>query len=1130
LAFGQIGNATLSGAVEDASHGAIPGAEIIVTNTATGVVKTTMTTMAGFYVMPNLIPGTYTLVVTAKGFEPKRLADIRLNVDQQASIDVQLQVGSETQEVTVTGGATPLLDTVDASVGTVVQSQQVRDLPLNGRYFTQLLELSAGSVRATHTSTYGSLNGNANPVTAGSQRNGMPAFDINGQDAQWNYYRLDGIENNERDFGGASLPISVDAIQEFKVQTANFSAEYGRSPVQVDVVTRSGTNQIHGTLFEFLRNDAVDAAQWALTGPHVKNLLKRNQFGGNIGGPIKKDRLFFFFSYDSTREVFSQPTVTTVPSVDMRNGIFPAGDIIFDPLSQQPFENNRIPQSRWNAISTKVIPFMPVPNLPGTQNTTPGGLALAPTNNYYFDPKRVININQPNVRVDYSLSAKDSFFGRYTYSPILRQGDGPLATNINGSIIFGEKAHFGGSNLSVGWFHNFSPYIINELRGGFSTNPQDFAIYDSTDYAAQLGIKPYLEPDATPGFPNFAIGSVTLGSGTYRPDRVGEKNLHLADTVTLIHAAHTIRAGGDIRRTIANTFNTEYSKGYFAFNGAQTRDRNFPTISATFCPGQTNPTGCNAGNAWADFLLGYLSQAEKGNPVPPINKYYSNWAGFVNDSWRLRQNLTISLGLRYEYQTRSHGDPPYYSNPIIKNGEFTGVVAVANDSSGKISSAVKASQLALEPQGSVITCREAGLPDNCWISDKNGWQPRVGVAWQVASNTVIRAGGGIFIGSLNGDEISEACESYPLVYTPTTPIYTSPPAGNAAPPLSLASNPFSGTNSAPTWITCGLPGRKLPSMYQWNLTVERQFGANTTLSVGYVANLSRHLDTNQMGQSVKYNIPQPVGVVLAPGQVQRVAFPNFGTIPMYETRGSASYESLQTTLRHNLSHGLSFIVTYSYSKNLEYVPWLSDSLNINIDRGPWGNDLRHNVVISPIWQLPFGKGRHWAPSNRVIDKLIGGWEANTIISVHGGFPFTPTLSPDVDLLHQNGTVTQNRPDRICNGSLSNPSPFQWFNPSCFTMPVEPTTPGAALRPGTSGFGILRGPGTFAQDLGLSKITALKERASLEFRTDFFNIFNHPVLGLPNPGINPAANPATEGMIIAADSLPRIIQFALKLHF
>jgi Carboxypeptidase regulatory-like domain/TonB-dependent Receptor Plug Domain len=698
-AFGQSGNATLNGTVSDATGAVVPGAHVTVTNTATGVSKTVDTTSAGLYVVTALIPGAYNVEIRASGFKTEEVNDVRLVIDEVARVDAHLEVGVATQKLTVIGEGAGLLQATESSVGFVVQSQQVTDLPLNGRYFTQLLQLSPG----------------ANAI--GFQRNQMPMFNVNGVDNTMIFFRLDGIENNEREFGGANIPVSIDAIQEVKVQTSNFSAEYGRSPIQVDVAVKSGTNQIHGTAFEFLRNNDLDAPVWSYTGPHTTNLLKRNQFGGMFGGPIKKDKLFYLFSYDGTRERFSQPQTLTVPSNDMRNGVFPAGTIIFDPLSQSPFPDNTIPQSRWNSISAKVLPFLPAPNLAGLANINAAGFALAPSNNYYYNPFRNQTINQYTGRVDYNQSEKNTYFGRYTYATNLRLGQGPLATNVQSALNGVESANIGGQNLSGAWNRTISPTTLNELRGGFSTDPQDYAKADNSDYASQFGIKQFLQSNAYPGFPHFIIGSINLGSGDYRPLKVAEKNFQVSDTVSLIRGSHNLRIGGDFRRTILETTNNQLSTGRFTFNGVQTRDRAHPAGTTT-CPGGTNSSACGAGDAMADFLLGYLARASDGTPIPDITKYFSNWAGFVNDTWNITKSLTLTIGLRYEYQTRFHTDPPFYTQPVISNGEFTGKVALATGSSGKLPSNISALALGLEPAGTVVSCRSIGLPDNCLVSQK----------------------------------------------------------------------------------------------------------------------------------------------------------------------------------------------------------------------------------------------------------------------------------------------------------------------------------------------------------------------------------------------------------------------------
>ncbi len=1112
-AFAQSDNAQLNGTITDATGAVLTNAQVTVTNLATGVARNVVTNASGLYVVTNLIPGTYTIEVKAAGFRTEIVKDIQLVIDQVSRVDIKLEVGAANQEVTVTGEAAALLQTSEASVGFVVQSQQVTDLPLNGRYFTQLLQLSPGS------------------TSIGFQRNQMPAFQVNGVDSTMIFYRMDGIENNEREFGGANIPVSVDAIQEVKVQTANFSAEYGRSPIQVDVAVKSGTNQIHGTLFEFIRNEDLDSPVWTSNGPHTRNNLKRNQFGGMVGGPIRKDKLFYLFSFDATRERFSQPQTLTTPSADERNGVFPAGTLIFDPLSQLPFPDNTIPQARWNAIDTKVLAYLPAPNLPGLTNRNGSGLALAPSNNFYYNPFRDQNINQYTGRIDWAQSEKNSFFGRYTYSSNQLLGEGPLATNVQSAVNGVENAQLGGQNASGAWTRNISPVTLNELRGGISTDPQNYAHADPTDYAAQFGLKQFLQPNSYTGFPHFTINGINLGSGEYRPLKVGEKNIQISDTMTLIRGSHNLRFGLDVRRTILNTTNNQLSTGRFSFTGVQTRDRAHPG-GTTNCPGNSSATSCGAGDGMADFLLGFPSQVADGTPIPPVDKYFANWSGFFNDTWNVSKKLTLTLGLRYEYQTRFHTNPYFYTDPVIQNYEFTGKVALATGPDGKLPN-ISGAALALEPPGTVVSCISIGLPDNCLISQKRNFQPRLGFAYRLDSKTVLRGGGGIFTGSFNGDDDTESCQSWPLVITQISQNYTSPPAGSSPPPFSM-NNPFNGTvPSAPSYANCAPPGRKLPISYQWNFSVQREVGFNTALTVSYVGNGTRHLDNgNGQAHLEVYNVPSPWGVVLAPGQVQTRAFPTFGAVDQHDTNDSSNYEALQVKAEHRFSHGLTFSASYSFSKTIVTQNWLADPRNAKLDRGPSNYDIRDSMTFSPVYMLPFGRGQHFLSNpNRVVGAILGGWTVSGIITYRTGLPFTPTLS-GLDELNLSGLTGQNRPDRICSGNLPNPTASQWFNSSCFTPPVEPTTPGATLRIGNSGVNILNGPHWFSFDAGLAKTFHIKERFALDFRTEAFNVLNHPILGLPATALNlfATSTPQTRITSTAANTFPRIMQFAMKLHF
>jgi hypothetical protein len=979
------------------------------------------------------------------------------------------------------------------------------------------------------------LSNAGNPLSTGDERNGQPAFDIAGQNGTATYFRLDGLENNERSFGGQNISLSVDAVQEFKVQTSNFSAEFGRSSAQVDVVSRSGTNEFHGTLFEFVRNDVFDAAQWVFNGDNAKNNLKRNQFGGVFGGPIKKNKLFFFFSSDETRQVYVDPFLETVPTMAMRQGTFPAGDIIFNPATQQPFANNQIVSTSWNSISNAILPYVPMPNRAGIAQTSSGGLALPPIDDYFYTPSKTQNINQFSGRVDFTQSQKNNYFARYTYNYDHIIGDGPLATNLNGSIIGSEIANLGGTNLTGGWTHIFSSNKINQVFGGVSTDPQDYAKGDTTNYAQMFGLSGQLFPNAYPGFPTISISPMTLGSGNNRPLQAQETDFEGADYMTIIHGAHSFRLGGDARRVLMLTMNNQDSTGVFTFNGVQTRDRNFPSVGSTYCPGSASPTSCNAGNGFADFLLGDVDGDTRGTPIQPIHKYYSNYAVFVNDTWRMRPTFTLDIGLRYEYETRNHASPPFDSQPIFGYGQpfaagtgfgFTGMIAVANESNGSPSPLIISGAPALIP-GSVETCRQAGLPDNCAVSQKNAWQPRLGFAWQVRPSTVLRGGAGIYFGSFFGDSDLETNESFPIVLTESVATFTSAPSGTNPPPINF-SNSFGGAVLAkPTYTQSSLPLRQLPQIYEGNLTVQQALGNSMAISVGYVGSLSRHEDQSMVGTQSAYNIPAPWGIVLAPGQTQTVPFPSFSTVAPYLDVDNANYNSLQVLFQRHMSHGLGFTASYTWAKNLGTESWLSDPRNYLFDYGPLPDNLRSYLTVSPVWVLPFGKGQAFAPQNWLANKIVEGWTASTVVNMRSGFSFNPTMS-GTDVLHLNGHHGQDRPDATCNGSLSNRSAHEWYNGSCYISPTEPTAVGASLREGDVGVNSLEGPRATTEDFGLARTGHITERFNLEFRVEAFNLWNHTVLGLPNHSNNPSSTPNTS--IDYVDETPRLIQLGAKLHF
>jgi hypothetical protein len=551
-----------------------------------------------------------------------------------------------------------------------------------------------------------------------------------------------------------------------------------------------------------VRNDYFDAAEWAYSGPHVTPQLKRNQFGGTVGGPIRKDKLFFFYDYEGTREVLSAPQTGTVPSVDIRNGVFPNGVLIFDPVGGQQFANNTIPSSRFNPITQKMLQIFPLPNTAGIQNKNNSGFLLVPTNNYYFNPERWRTINQHNFRVDYNLSSRDILFARFTYGSNVALGQGPEATNIGGFVGL-EHAALGGKNLSSTWEHNFGPATINEARFGLSSDPQNYQSigpYGTTKYLDQFGLSQFMSPTAPAGLPTIALQGTygaTVSSGNTRPYEASERNWQFMDNLTIVRGKHTLRMGGELFYEQKTVVDTARAKGVFRFNGAQTRNPLYPTVATTNCPGSSVATGCSAGDAMADFLLGDLSYFEAGQATTSIPSHFTAPAFYFWDVWRVNSKLTLNAGPRWEFTTRLLTDPPEFSLPVIQ-GDFTGKVAVANDSKGQYPSTVTAQSLALFPN-TVVTCRSIGLPDGCTTAPKNEFQPRAGFALRLNEKTVIRGGAGMFYSHALGTYAEDGFDgTFPYELDLTTPTYS---RQMTPVPLNI-SNPVDGLQTpAPSFYT-----------------------------------------------------------------------------------------------------------------------------------------------------------------------------------------------------------------------------------------------------------------------------------------------------------------------------------------
>lgn len=1042
---------TIVGTVKDPSGAVLPGVDVTVTNAGTRVARAVVTNEAGDYAVPLLPPGTYSVTAALSGFKTEVRSGITLQVDQVARVDMTLQVGEVSETVEVIGDA-PLINTETSTVGTVIENRKVVELPLNGRQFFQLNLLVPGA----STSVQGSQN---------STQGG--AFVVNGAREQDNNFLIDGIDNNDLAINIFAVPLSVDAIQEFKLQASSYTAEFGRSGgAQINVSTKSGTNALHGTLFEFLRNSELDAKNFFDRPDQPIPPFKRNQFGGSAGGPIVKNRTFWFFNSDTTRVRQAVTQLARVPTVPERNGDFsgPGQPTIFDPSTfnpqtrtRQPFLGNRIPPNRINPVSRRVLDaYVPMPNLDGRLN-------------YVSSPTAPRNIIQWTTKIDHKFSQNDDFFGRYTlndddrfneYEPFGRWADIPGF----GTHTLNRHMHAGTS-----WIHIFSPSVINDLKLGY--NRFTGGIWQKTfrereDRNTAVGIKGTIRSPI-----NFGLMRMSIPGFTNLGDRAAQ-NRHdntyqISDTFSFTTGNHRFKWGIDIRRFQINILIDGREQVNFAAN---------------FTSNPQNPSG--TGSAFADYLLGFPISAS----LPTVNGgitdsfiYYqrtTNSSYYFQDDWKIHPNLALNLGIRYELNTPVVEHRNRQSNFEVE----TGTIVVAGPQKRKL-----------------------------YDMDINNFAPRFGFAWTPTGKTkfAIRGGYGIFYSTklLN--------VHLGLAATPPYRATLSFTSGRDIPEITI-DDPFSGQGVPPRPTGTSIP-KNFPEGYtqQWSLNGQREILRDLVFDIGYVGNKGTKLDR-------AFDPNQPL---LGPGRVDdRRPFPNFGGITRRVSAADSIYHSLQTKIEKRFSQGLTFLSSYTWSKGIDNASsWGftgQNSYNFRDDRGLSDYDVRHRYTFSYVYELPFGNGRKFLSSLRGIpDAILGGWQTSGILTLQTGNPFIVTIAQD----RANVGTGNQRPNRIANANLpaKERTPDRWFNTQAFVLPDN-------LTYGNAGRNIIEVPGLKNADFSLMKNFQIREGQRLQFRAEFFNFTNHPNLDRPSAVFDA---PTTFGRIQSANSnSSRQTQFGLKYYF
>ncbi|HLM98543.1 MAG TPA: TonB-dependent receptor [Bryobacteraceae bacterium] len=1066
----QVDTATIVGTVQDSSGAVVPGAAVTATEVNTNSKTTTRADASGNYVITPLRVGTYTVAVEAQGFKKETHSGIVLEVQARVRVDFTLQVGSIAEVVNITSEV-PVVETETSSLGDVVDSQQVTDLPLNGRDFTQLATLTTGVIKITESS--GSING----ATSQSNGNAGGAFAVNGTRGNLNNFMLDGVDNNSNDNAGNVLQTNVDAIQEFRIQTSDYSAEFGRSGgAVINATIKSGTNQFHGTAFDFLRNDVLDARNFFEPAGSPKAPFRQNQFGGTLGGPIRRNKTFFFMDYQGTRAGTSSPNISTVPTPAEIGGNFSGAATIFDPNSTKivngsvvrtPFAGNIIPSQELDPISHAVAQLYPAPNIAG-----------ATANNYVIDATGNLQIDQMDVRVDHTISDRQQIFARFSLSQQTRFVQPPLPGLADGGS-YGTGTYLDDTRgAAVGYTFTISPSMVNEYRMGFN---RAHYIDNKPSYGQNYppaGL-------AVPGVPNNAtINGLTLfgpsgfhrlGEPGYTPTTSTSQEFQYGDTLSIVHGKHSIKVGAELRWSQFNLFQIGQPRGSFSFSGQFTAD--------------SPSSGDGTGNGLADMLLG-LPNFSTISTLTYFGNRQQTYGGFVQDDYKITRKLTLNLGLRYDYST-----PIKEAHNQQANFDFA--------------------------TGQLVAAGQNGASAGLVTTDKADFAPRIGLAWNPIKNTVIRAGYGRFFSYQEirtGDPLQLAY-NLPFFYQPAftsdgiTPVLT---VSGGFPSLT----PSQAVDASVTASGSGVGSHlHAPVLDEWNFNIQQQLPDNILLEVAYVGSKSTHLQTL---------LDPNQDPVPGPGSVQaRRPYPQYSGFTDIVDRGNSTFHALEIKAEKRLSQGLMFLSSFTYSKSMNdqpeiccNSPWPQNSYNVASEKGPSDFDQRARWVSSFDYQLPLGKGQRYLNSSRAADLALGGWHLGGIFTWHSGFYFSPTMGYDPSNTGSQGFV---RTDRVCNGNLPSGqrSINLWFDPSCFPLPS-----GYAF--GNSGKNVLVGPGMVGADLSLRKLFSLTERFRLEFRAELFNAFNHPVFQPPDNNISDG--PGATGTITSTAAVNRQIQLALKLLF
>ena len=1107
FAGAQVSTGTIVGVVQDSTGGVLSGATVTVTHLATGQIRTTHTNDQGEFNAQFMPLGTYSVAVTAPGYQTKVLSGITLQVDQTANLTIKLEIGSVSQTVEVTSAA-PLVDTTTSSLGQVIDNAEVLSMPLNGRNPFQL----------------GLLVGNTAPVTGVTTN--LPFVGGGGQFSS-NDVLLNGIDDNIFAYSGnvgrqgIAIAPSVDAVQEFKVMTNNFSAEYGHAAGYIVAATiKAGTNQFHGTAFEFVRNQAFDANNYFANRKGLpRTPFHQNQFGGVIGGPIRHDRIFFFGDYQGQRQsIQSGSSISSVPTAAMRSGDFSGQPApVFDPRTRHigpsgtvvatQFPGNKVDPSLINKTSAAIMGLVPLPNY---------GAATAIASNYFFAAKSFNNIDQADGRVDATLTQQNHIIGTYSFS----NGHTPAVGVFPDWIGGGTSGINHDDQVTIADVHIFTPSLVNEFRVGYLYNnsTQTGVGTQGASTANSIGLAMF--PVTPQGFPSISMNYSGATNGTAEFSTFGGgspefntlQTQQLADNTSWTHGRHSLKWGVDARKSLFEVL----------LDGLGT------TIFGNTFSASTDTA--NSGLPLADFLMGYPTVMSPGSSTLQKGRQREAFfGGYIQDDWKFSNKLTINAGLRYEL----------YTQPIDQNN----LGSLFDISTGNF---------AIPGQNGYSRAMVHG--------DHNDWGPRVGLAYQVSPKLVVRGGYGIFYAMrAQGQQATLFSENVPNIPTLILPAIT--PQGTVTPPYTINTpiqtvpsiSTLAGFTAAKPYNvqikTQSLQDGLMPQLQQYNLDLQYQLSRTLLVEASYSGAKGNHFTS---GNIDKNQAPISAALNGTATQANR-PFPNMASnILTLMSIATSNYNALNIKVQNQMSHGLQFLANYSWQKNLQYggdgpasisqtgTSILMNTYDLRASYSVADMNIAHTLTGSALYQLPVGSGQRFLNVKGPVNQVLGGWVVNGILSIRTGFPSDVHTSAIPGQIN----ATFNVPDCVVGVPkvLPNHSVDHYFNPAAFTIPQF--APGTTETEwGNCGKNIITGPTSKNLDSSLFKnfYFSDSQRIYLQFRVEAFNTTNTPAFSLPaasdatltckgTPGALCNSGNSAFGALVNGTATGRQIQFAGKLYF